>query len=58
MSDWNKDEAIKLQVDLMEKEILYFKGCKRRKAKKAYLRLLLTCGFRCELNDPIYLMRK
>ena len=37
MSDWNKNEAMKCQVDFMEKEIIYFKGVKREKARKVYL---------------------
>ncbi len=50
-------EAIKCQIDLMEKEILYFRGKKRRKAKRAYLRLLLSCDVTCKIDEPIYLER-
>ncbi len=50
-------EAIKCQIDLMEKEILYFRGIKRRKAKRAYLRLLHSCGETCKIDEPIYLER-
>jgi hypothetical protein len=42
---------------MMEKEILYFKGRKRERAKRAYYRLLKSCGKQCELEDPIYLKR-
>jgi len=52
-----RTEAIKCQIDLMEKEILYFKGKKRLKAKKAYFRLLHTCSDACKIDDPIYLER-
>ena len=52
-----RGEAIKCQIDLMEKEILYFKGVKRQKAKKAYFRLLHTCGETCKIDGPIYLVR-
>jgi hypothetical protein len=58
MSHWNNQEAIKCQVDLMEKEIIYFRGWKREKARKAYFKLLLSCGTLCELEDPIFLKRK
>jgi hypothetical protein len=51
-------EAIKCQVDLMEKEILYFKGHKRQKAKNAYYRLLHACGDLCKIDEPIYLNRR
>jgi len=50
-------EAIKCQIDLMEKEILYFGGIKRRKAKRAYLRLLHSCNEACKIDEPIYLER-
>jgi hypothetical protein len=53
----DKCEAIKIQADLMEKEILYFKGLSRRKAKKKYLRLLLSCPKICGLEEPVYLKR-
>lgn len=57
MSSWNRDVAIKCQVDLMEKEILYFKGDRRRKAKNAYLRHLLSCKY-CDLQKPVYYLRR
>lgn len=50
-------EAIKCQIDLMEKEILYFKGIKRQKAKRAYFRLLHACGEPCKIDEPIYIER-
>jgi len=55
--DRSQKEAMECQIDLMEKEILYFKGKKRAKAKKAYYRLLQSCGRTCGLNEPIYLIR-
>lgn len=57
LSFLSEKEAIKCQIDLMEKEILYFKGDKRLKAKKAYFRLLNACGDLCKLDEPIYLTR-
>lgn len=53
----NNKEALKSQIDLMEKEILYFKGKKREKAKTAYNRLLQLCGHSCSLDEPIFLQR-
>ncbi len=50
-------EAIKNQIDLMEKEILYFKGKKRQNAKTAYNRLLHLCGHSCSIDEPIFLDR-
>lgn len=50
-------EAIKNQIDLMEKEILYFKGKKREKAKTAYNKLLHLCGHSCAIDEPIFLRR-
>ncbi|MEJ2271221.1 MAG: hypothetical protein P8X91_01775 [Candidatus Bathyarchaeota archaeon] len=58
MSKWSKNEAIKYQVDLMEKEIVYFQGLKRSKARKSYLRLLMSCKNKCGLDEPIYLKRR
>lgn len=56
MSSHNK-EAIKIQIDLMEKEIIYFKGKKRENAKKAYKKLLRLCGHSCSIEEPIFLLR-
>ncbi len=53
----DKKEAIKLEIEMMEKEILYFKGKKRESAKKAYFKLLRSCGKNCNLDEPIYLKR-
>jgi hypothetical protein len=57
LSDYEREEAIRCQVDLMEKEIVYLKGTKRVRAKKAYYKLLKTCGKKCGLDEPIYLKR-
>lgn len=56
MSSYTK-EAIKTQIDLMEKEIIYFKGKKRENAKRAYNRLLRICGHYCLSDEPIFLYR-
>jgi len=52
----NKEE-IKAEIELMEKEILYFKGRKRLNAKSKYLRLLRSCGKNCLLDEPVYIDR-
>ena len=52
-----RKEAIKLEIELMEKEILYFIGKKRVRARRAYRRLLKSCGETCALTEPIYLKR-
>jgi hypothetical protein len=57
MSSQNKKEALKYEVDLMEKEIIYLTGKRRQKARKAYFRLLHSCGKTCEIGEPIYLVR-
>lgn len=57
MSSRNKEEAIRCQVDFMEKEIVYLKGRRRLKARIAYFRLLHSCGKLCELDESIYLVR-
>lgn len=57
MSSQDKKEAIKCEVDLMEKEIIYLKGRRRQKARNAYFKLLHSCGKKCEIGEPIYLVR-
>ena len=57
MSSQNKKEALKYEVDLMEKEIIYLTGKRRQKARKAYFRLLYSCGKTCEIGEPIYPVR-
>ncbi len=52
-----KKEAIKAEIEFMEKEILYFKGKRRLRAKRAYFKLLRTYGKKCALEEPIYLKR-
>ena len=47
-----KDEdAIKFEIELLEKEMLNLKGETREKATKAYRRLLSS------INGPVYLAR-
>jgi len=41
----------------MEKEILYFTGRKRARARRKYLRLVKNCE-ESKLKNPIYLRRK
>ena len=57
MSNSLNKEAIKASIELMEKEILYFKGKRRLRARSAYFKLLRTCGKKCALEEPIYLKR-
>lgn len=53
----SNEEKIKFVLNRMEKEILYYKGSKRLRAKKAYYKLLESCGSSCELDQPIYIAR-
>ena len=57
MSSQKKKEALKCEVDLMEKEIIYLTGKRRQKARNAYFKLLQSCGKSCEIDEPIYLVR-
>ena len=57
MTSYTDNEALKIQIELMEKEIAYFKGKKRENAKRAYYRLLRSCGKSCSIDDLIYLDR-
>lgn len=52
------ENAIKNQIEKMEKEIPYLKGKKKTEAKKEYFELLKSSGKTCRLNEPIYLKRK
>ncbi|MCK4885071.1 hypothetical protein KAS24_03270 [Candidatus Bathyarchaeota archaeon] len=52
-----REEALKCEVDLMEKEIIYLTGRRRQKARTAYFRLLHSCGKACGIDEPIYLIR-
>jgi hypothetical protein len=45
------------EIELMEKEIVYFKGKKRERTRKKYLQLLRSCGKNCSLDEPIYFDR-
>jgi hypothetical protein len=53
----SRKEALRCEIDLMEKEILYFTGRKRAVARRKYLKLLRSCGEECKLDEPIYLKR-
>jgi hypothetical protein len=46
------------RIEVMEKEILYFTGRKRERARRKYLRLIKSCSKECGLEDPIYLKRR
>jgi hypothetical protein len=49
LSDQRKRDAMRMEVEIMEKEILYLKG--RRERKKGYFKLLKACGGTCGLDD-------
>ena len=53
----SREEALRCEIDLMEKEILYFTGRKRAIARRKYFRLLRLCKEECRLDEPIYLKR-
>ena len=57
LSNANKKEELKSQIELMEKEILHLKGRKRAEARMEYLRLLKSYGKECGLEEPIYIRR-
>jgi hypothetical protein len=57
MSPQKRKEALKCEVDLMEEEIFYLTGRRRQNARKAYFKLLQSCGKACEIGEPIYLVR-
>jgi hypothetical protein len=57
LSDDARKEALLMEIQIMEKEILYLKGRMRRKARKAYLNLLKSSISALGLDNPIYLMR-
>ena len=56
MSKNDRKEALRCEIELMEKEILYFTG--RKRARSKYLRLLRSCGKECKIDEPIYLERR
>ncbi len=58
MSEREREEAIRTEIDLIEKEIVYFRGKRRLNARRKYFCLLRLCGEDCSLNEPIYLNRK
>jgi hypothetical protein len=45
-------EALDADIEIMEKEIIHFKGKRRKRALKAYRKLILP-----QLNEPIFLRR-
>ena len=47
----------KTKIALMEKEILYFVGRKRERARRKYVKLLKSCSKECGLEEPIYIKR-
>lgn len=57
MSENDRKEALRYEIEIMEKEIIYFTGRKRARARSKYLRLLRACKKECKLDEPIYLER-
>ena len=57
MIDNMKNEAVRFEMDMIEKEFFYLEGRLRAKAKKVYFKLLKSCVNKVELDKPIYLMR-
>jgi hypothetical protein len=57
VSSTNREEAIKCEIDIMEKEIIYLTGKRRQQARKAYFKLLNECDKTCGLNEPVYIQR-
>jgi len=57
LSDDDRKDAVLMEIEFMEKEILYLKGRMRRNARKAYLQLLKSSITILGLDNPIYLMR-
>jgi hypothetical protein len=57
MSKNDRKEALKSEIELMEKKILYLSGRKRARAKNKYLKLLRSYRKECGLEKPIYLKR-
>ena len=52
LSKWTREEAIKLEIEILETEILDLKGREREEAMKAYRKLLLYSA-----DESIYFMR-
>ena len=50
-------EALKAEIELMEREIVYFRGRKRLRAKQRYLQLLRSYGQNCGLDETVYIDR-
>lgn len=48
----SREEIGKLEIDILEREIISLRGEVREKAMKTYRRLLLSL-----ISEPIYLMR-
>jgi hypothetical protein len=57
LSNQLRNEAMRIEVEIMEREILYLRGKRRARARRAYYRLLKACGSICGLDESIYLMR-
>ena len=52
MSEQNEKEAKKFAIEMMEKEIVYIKGRRRREIMRRYRRLLSNLA-----EEPIYFKR-
>jgi hypothetical protein len=52
MSVLIRKKALDAEIEIMEKEIVYLKGKRRKRALKAYRKLILP-----RLNEPMFLTR-
>jgi hypothetical protein len=57
VSSQKDEEAIRCEVDLLEKEIVHLTGRIREEAREKYFKLLSACGKKCGNDEPIYLDR-
>ena len=57
LSEEKEKDAIRVAVELIEKETVYFTGKKRTLARKKYRALLRVCGKKCQIDEPVYLER-
>jgi len=57
MSNIKLKNDVKLQIELMEKEIIKLTGKDRAQARLEYYNLLKSYSKECGLEEPIYLIR-
>lgn len=57
MSNIKPKNDVKLQIELMEKEIIKLTGKDRAQARLEYYNLLKSYSKECGLEEPIYIIR-